>query len=130
MQIKAGLNLNAVNCLQTFVTYISRIYFDLLTGCWGSSVDVGGSIQRCSLRFVSVLFYQLLRGRLVKKTAANCTLLRQITTFVLCSQSPLNLHHFCLTRFQIEVWLELVGTPSIDILHRSDCAWLCCLLSQ
>ena len=49
---------------------------------------------------------------------------------VLCSQSPLNLHHFCLTRFQIEGWLELIGMPSVDILHRSDCAWLCYLLSQ
>ena len=48
----------------------------------------------------------------------------------LCSQSPLNLHHFCLTRFQIEGWLELFGTPSVDVLHRSDCTWLCCLLSQ
>ena len=35
-----------------------------------------------------------------------------------------------MTRFQIEGWLELMGTPSVDILHRSDCAWLCCLLSQ
>ena len=56
--------------------------------------------------------------------------LRRITTFVLCSQSPLNLHHFCLTRFQIEGWLELIGTPSVDIFHQSECAWLCCLLSQ
>jgi hypothetical protein len=29
-----------------------------------------------------------------------------------------------LTRFQIEGWLELIGTPSVDILHQSDCAWL------
>ena len=36
--------------------------------------------------------------------------LRRITTFVLCSQSPLNLHPFCLTRFQIEGWLELIRT--------------------
>ena len=35
-----------------------------------------------------------------------------------------------LTRFEIEGWLELIGTPSGDILHRSDCAWLLCLLSQ
>ena len=35
-----------------------------------------------------------------------------------------------LTRFQIEGWLELIGTPSVDILHRSDRAWPCCLLSQ
>ena len=27
---------------------------------------------------------------------------RRITTFVLCSQSPLNLNHFCLTRFEKE----------------------------
>jgi hypothetical protein len=27
-----------------------------------------------------------------------------------------------LTRFQIEGWLELIGTPSVDILHQSDCA--------
>ena len=33
-----------------------------------------------------------------------------------------------LTRFQIEGWIELM--PSVDILHRSDCAWLCRLLSQ
>ena len=59
-----------------------------------------------------------------------CGTLRRITKFILCSQSPLNLHHFCLTRFQIKGWLELIGTPSVDILHRSDCAWLCCLLSQ
>ena len=35
-----------------------------------------------------------------------------------------------LTRFQIEGWLELIGTSSVDILHQSDCAWICCLLSQ
>ena len=35
-----------------------------------------------------------------------------------------------LTKFQIEEWLELIRTPSVDILHRSDCAWLCCLSSQ
>ena len=35
-----------------------------------------------------------------------------------------------LTRFQREGWLELIGMPSVGILHRSDCAWLCCLLSQ
>ena len=35
-----------------------------------------------------------------------------------------------LTRFEIEGWLELIGTPSVDILHQSDCAWLCWLLSQ
>ena len=23
-----------------------------------------------------------------------------------------------------------MGMPSVDILHQSDCAWLCCLLSQ
>ena len=56
--------------------------------------------------------------------------LRRITTFVLRSQKPLNYHHFCLTRFQIEGWLELIGMPSVDILHQSDCAWLCCSLSQ
>ena len=27
-----------------------------------------------------------------------------------------------LTRFEIEGWLELIGTPSVDILHQSDCA--------
>ena len=27
-------------------------------------------------------------------------------------------------------WLELIGTPSVGILHRSDCTWLCCLLCQ
>ena len=27
-------------------------------------------------------------------------------------------------------WLELIGTPSDGILHRPDCTWLCCLLSQ
>ena len=28
-------------------------------------------------------------------------------------------------------WLELmIETPSVDILHRSDCTWLCCLLRQ
>ena len=31
-----------------------------------------------------------------------------------------------LTRFEI----ELIGMPSVDILHLSDCAWLSCLLSQ
>ena len=51
--------------------------------------------------------------------------LRQITTFVLCSQSPLNLHQFYLTRFQNEMWLELIG-----FLHRSNCTWLCCLSCQ
>ena len=56
--------------------------------------------------------------------------LKRITTFVLCIQSPLYLHQFCLTRFQIELWLELIGTPSVDILHRSDCTWLCCILCQ
>ena len=42
----------------------------------GSSVDVSGSARGCSLWFVfaSVLCYQLLRGRLVKKTDTNCTL--------------------------------------------------------
>ena len=35
-----------------------------------------------------------------------------------------------LTRFQIEGWLELIGTPSVDILHQSDCAWICRLSSQ
>ena len=37
--------------------------------------------------------------------------LRRISKFILCSQSPLNLHHFFLTRFQIEGWshqLELI----------------------
>ena len=34
------------------------------------------------------------------------------------------------TRFKIEGWLELIGMPSVDILHRSDCAWSFCLLSQ
>ena len=27
-------------------------------------------------------------------------------------------------------WLELIETPSVGILHRSDCTWLCCLLCQ
>ena len=27
-------------------------------------------------------------------------------------------------------WLELIGTPSVNILHRFDCTWLCCLLCQ
>ena len=27
-----------------------------------------------------------------------------------------------LTRFGIERWLELIETPSVNILHRSDCA--------
>ena len=27
-------------------------------------------------------------------------------------------------------WLELIGTPSDGILHRSDCTWLCCSLCQ
>ena len=35
-----------------------------------------------------------------------------------------------LTRFKIEGWLELIGTPSVNILHQSDCAWPCCVLSQ
>ena len=35
-----------------------------------------------------------------------------------------------LTRFEIEGWLELIRTPSVDILHQSDCAWPCCLSSQ
>ena len=48
---------------------------------------------------------------LVIKSKVITLLLRQITTFVLCSQRPLNLHHFCWTRFQIEGWLELIGTP-------------------
>ena len=39
--------------------------------------------------------------------------LKRITTFVLCTQSPLNLHQFCLTRFQIEGWLELIETTSV-----------------
>ena len=30
-----------------------------------------------------------------------------------------------LTRFEIEGWLELIGTPSANILHQSDCAWPC-----
>ena len=34
-----------------------------------------------------------------------------------------------LTRFQIEEWLELIETPSVDILHQLDCAWLCSLSS-
>ena len=37
-------------------------------------------------------------------------------------QSPLNLNHFCLTRFQIEEWLKLIGRPSVDIFHQSDWA--------
>ena len=45
-------------------------------------------------------------------------------------QSPLNLNHFCLTRFQIEEWLKLIGRPSVDIFHQSDWAQLCCLLYQ
>ena len=35
-----------------------------------------------------------------------------------------------LTRFEIEGWLELIGTPSVNILHQSDCARPCCLSSQ
>ena len=35
-----------------------------------------------------------------------------------------------LTRFEIEGWLVLIRTPSVNILHQSDCAWPCCLLSQ
>ena len=35
-----------------------------------------------------------------------------------------------MTRFQIEGWLKLIGTPSVDILHPLDCALICCLLSQ
>ena len=35
-----------------------------------------------------------------------------------------------LTRFEIEGWLELIGTPSVNILQWSDYAWPCCLLSQ
>ena len=27
-------------------------------------------------------------------------------------------------------WLELIGTSSDGILHRSDCTLLCCLLCQ
>ena len=40
------------------------------------TVDIGGLAQRCYFWFVfaSVLFYQLIAGRLVKKTDANCTL--------------------------------------------------------
>ena len=64
------------------------------------------------------------------KSRENIASLRLITTQCLCNQSPLNFHHFCLTRFHIEGRLELIGTPSVDILHQLDCAWLCCLLSQ
>ena len=35
-----------------------------------------------------------------------------------------------LTRFEIEGWLELIGTPSVNISHQSDCALPCCLSSQ
>ena len=35
-----------------------------------------------------------------------------------------------LTRFEIEGGLELIKTPSVNILHQSDCAWPCCLPSQ
>ena len=35
-----------------------------------------------------------------------------------------------LTRFKIEGWLELIGTPSVNTLHPSDCSWPCCLSSQ
>ena len=32
-----------------------------------------------------------------------------------------------LTRFKIEEgWLELIGRPSVNILHQSDCAWPRC----
>ena len=34
-----------------------------------------------------------------------------------------------LTRFEIEGWLELIGTPSVDVLHQSYIAWPFCLLS-
>ena len=56
--------------------------------------------------------------------------LGRITTLVLCRQSPLNLHQFCLTRNSKYGWLELIGTPSDGILHQSDCTWLSCLLCQ
>ena len=56
--------------------------------------------------------------------------LGRITTLVLCRQSPLNLHHYRLTRGSkylfLQDGLELIGTPSDDILHQSDC----CLLRQ
>ena len=51
--------------------------------------------------------------------------LRRITTFILCSKSPPNLDHFCSTRFQIKGLLELIATPSVGIVHQSDCTWLC-----
>ena len=35
-----------------------------------------------------------------------------------------------LTRFEIEGWMELIVTPSVNILHQSNCAWPCCLSSQ
>ena len=65
----------------------------------------------------------------LNNTAHQLTL-RWIPTFVLRSQSPLNLHQFCLTRFQIEGWLEQIGTPSVGILYRWDCTGLCCLSCQ
>ena len=41
---------------------------------WGSSVDVGTALLSMVCTFASVVFYQLLKRRLVIKTDANCTL--------------------------------------------------------
>ena len=57
-------------------------------------------------------------------------LLGRITTLVLCRQSPLNLHQFCLARDSKYGLVGTDGTSSDGILHRSDCTWLCCLLCQ
>ena len=72
---------------------------------WHSEFQPAGHLSTGKLWSLAVLSF--------RKPVSNP--LRGITTFVLCSQSPLNLHPFCLTRFQIEGWLELIGTPSASI---------------
>ena len=49
-------------------------------------------------------------------TSAFLKTLGRITTHVLCSQRPLNLHQFCLTRYSNMSWLKLFGTPSLSEL--------------
>ena len=55
---------------------------------------------------------------------------RRKTTFILRSQSPLHLDHFCLTKGSQKTpdysTIQLIGTPSDGILHRFNC----CLFRQ
>ena len=131
LQLSSLFSLNICVKLVCYSQWTDFILFWLISSLKGFFFLIQ-SRTLCSLWWRACAMRKRQKRKLTQCIAHRCFcqdlvhLLRRITTFVLCSQSPLNLHHFCLTRFQIEGWLELIGTPSVDILHQSDCAWLCC----